>query len=245
MWMAADTDVGRDRKNNQDVFHTGSLTDGAYIVVCDGMGGEQGGGVASQIAAKTFSSVVEASFMPAMGEMSVRRVLQSAAQTANAAVRDAAVADIELARMGTTLVAVIVLYGAAHFAHVGDSRAYLLRDGYLTQLTVDHTVVQMLIDRGDISLQDADKHPQRHYITRAVGVADKVRADVFSIDLEPDDVLLLCSDGLYNFMSHEELCALTREGAAQRSVRELIARANKIGGGDNITAALISPGGEE
>lgn len=142
---------------------------------------------------------------------------------------------------GTTLVGAVVQEDSAHFLHAGDSRAYLLRDDLLTQLTVDHTVVQMLVDRGEISERDAKVHPQRHYITRAVGVGEQLRYDIFSIDLLPGDALLLCSDGLYNYLSHEDLCALAAVALRCGSAKPLIDRANENGGGDNITAVLCGP----
>ncbi|MEG2173863.1 MAG: Stp1/IreP family PP2C-type Ser/Thr phosphatase [Oscillospiraceae bacterium] len=238
MWLAADTHVGQKRKSNQDTFVSGYLSDGCYLVVCDGMGGEKGGGVASLLASKAVSEQLARDLQPDMNELSVRRVLQCASAAANAAVCEAA-HDPALNGMGTTLVAAVVMGRMAHFAHAGDSRAYLLREDLLAQLTVDHTVVQMLIDRGDISVSDAKNHPQRHLITRAVGVSPDTRFDIFSIDVEPGDAILLCSDGLYNFMSHEDLCALAAISVKRQSVAPLINRANENGGGDNITAGLI------
>lgn len=239
MWLTAETHVGQKRETNQDTFVAQTLEwGGGFLVVCDGMGGERGGAVASDIAAKAMAGQLSRGLRPDMREASVRHLLQCAAAAANADVFDAARADPALEGMGTTLVAAAVTPGAAHIVHAGDSRAYLLRDDLLTQLTVDHTVVQMLIDRGDITTQDAREHPQRHYITRAVGVEAELPFDIFSIDLQPGDALLLCSDGLYNFVSHEDLCALTAVAVRRRSAAGLIARANENGGGDNITAAL-------
>ena len=195
--------------------------------------------MASRLAANTMSEQVTRSLKVEMGEVSIRRVLESAAAAANEEVRLAVKDDPSLEGMGTTLVAVVATAKAAHIAHAGDSRAYLLRDDLLTQLTVDHTVVQMLIDRGDITRQDAKNHPHRHYITRAVGVGDNLRFDIFSIDLREGDAILVCTDGLYNYIGHENLCALTAVSLCGGSVDPLINSANQNGGGDNITAALI------
>lgn len=239
MWVAADTNVGLKREDNEDAVVVSKTADGAFVVVCDGMGGFRGGKLASRLAADTMTEQVLRSLKSDMGEVSVRRVLESAAAAANVSVRQAAKNDVALEGMGTTIVAVAATDKAAHIAHAGDSRAYLLRDDLLTQLTVDHTVIQMLIDRGDITRQDAKNHPHRHYITRAVGVEDNLRCDIFSIDLRDGDAILICTDGLYNYVSHEELCALTAIAFCDKSVAPLINCANQNGGGDNITAALI------
>jgi protein phosphatase len=239
MWVAADTHVGQKRDENQDAYIVSKTTDGVFVVVCDGMGGVRGGQMASRLAADTMSEQVLRSLKADMGEVSIRRVLESATAASNEAVRHAVKKDASLEGMGTTLIAVVATAKAAHIAHAGDSRAYLLRDDLLTQLTVDHTVVQMLIDRGDITRQDAKTHPHRHYITRAVGVGDNLRFDIFSIDLREGDAILVCTDGLYNYVGHENLCALTAVGLCQESVSPLINSANQNGGGDNITAALI------
>lgn len=245
MWMTADTHIGQKRRNNQDVYLVERLAAGCFLLVCDGMGGEAGGAVASDIASKTVAHCIRRDITPDMEEPSVRRVLESAGAAANAAVFDAASENPALKGMGTTLVAAIILGDTAYVLHAGDSRAYLLRGDLLTQLTVDHTVAQMLVDRGEISESDAVLHPQRNYITRAVGVADRMRFDIFSVNLQKNDVLLLCSDGLYHYMSHEDLCALAAVAARRKDVSPLIGRANENGGGDNITAVLFGMQGEE
>lgn len=238
MWIAGDTHTGQKRRNNQDAFRMEKLDDKRLLMVCDGMGGEQGGEQASELAIEAAAAMLRRDFKKTTDESSVRRMLECAGAAANSVVFDAAQADSALAGMGTTLVGAVVLPDCAHFIHAGDSRAYLLRDDVLTQLTVDHTVVQMLIDRGEISQDDAKHHPQRHYITRAVGVVSQISYDIFSIDLLPNDTILLCSDGLYNYMSHEDICALTAIAVKRKSVAPLIDRANENGGGDNITAVL-------
>ncbi len=238
MWIAGDTHVGQKRHNNQDVFLTEELDAKQLLMVCDGMGGEQGGEQASELALQAAVAMLRRDLKGVTDESTLRRVLECAGAAANSVVYDAAQADSTLAGMGTTLVGAVVLPNCAHFIHAGDSRAYLLRNDVLTQLTVDHTVVQVLIDRGEISQDDAKNHPQRHYITRAVGVAPQINYDIFSIDLLPNDTLLLCSDGLYNYMSHEDICALTAIAVKCKSVAPLIDRANENGGGDNITAVV-------
>lgn len=238
MWIAGDTHVGQKRRNNQDVYLAETLDAKQLLLVCDGMGGEQGGEQASGLALEAATAMLRRDLKGLTDEQAIRRVLECAGAAANSVVYDAAQADSALSGMGTTLVGAVVLARNAHFIHAGDSRAYLLRNDLLTQLTVDHTVVQMLIDRGEITPEDAKNHPQRHYITRAVGVAPQISYDIFSVDLLPNDTILLCSDGLYNYMSHEDLSALTAIAARRQSVAPLIDRANENGGGDNITAVL-------
>ena len=244
MWIAGDTHVGQKRRNNQDVFLSEQLDSKLLMMVCDGMGGEQGGEQASELAIEAAGAMLRRDLKGVTDESTMRRVLECAGAAANRVVFDAAQADSALTGMGTTLVGAVVLPNCAHFIHAGDSRAYLLRNDVLTQLTVDHTVVQVLIDRGEISQDDAKNHPQRHYITRAVGVSPQISYDIFSLDLLPNDTILLCSDGLYNYMSHEDICALTAIAVKRKSVAPLIDRANENGGGDNITAVVCCVAGE-
>jgi len=238
MWVTAATDIGQQRSDNQDTYRIGSFPGGGYLLVCDGMGGENGGSVAAEIAADTAAARIERDVTADLGELSVRRVLESAGAAANAAVFARAQADKALAGMGTTLSAVVVTGRTAHILHAGDSRVYLLRDDLLLQLTTDHTVVQMLIERGDLTEQAALSHPQRHYITRAVGVERQLLFDVFTIDVQEEDALLVCSDGLYNCVAPKELAAIAAVCVRQRSAQPLIDSANENGGADNITAAL-------
>lgn len=240
MWVRAATHVGQQRADNQDTYRIGILPQGGYLLVCDGMGGENGGSVASQIAADTAAVRIAQGITEGIGELSARRVLESAGAAANAAVLARAKGDFALTGMGTTLSGVVVTGNTAHIIHAGDSRVYLLRDDLLHRLTTDHTVVQMLIDRGDLTERAALNHPQRHYITRAVGVEKQVLFDIFTIDLMEEDALLVCSDGLYNYVAHEELAALTAVCVRQKNAQPLIDAANANGGGDNITAALGS-----
>ena len=238
IWTLGATHVGQKRKSNQDVFSAELLNSSALLMVCDGMGGEKGGSVASSLALEAATAMIRRDFRDDMNETTVRRVLECAGAAANSVVYETAQKDTSLTGMGTTLVAAVVQKSCAHFIHAGDSRAYLLRDDLLIQLTVDHTVVQMLLDRGEITQSDVISHPQRHYNTRAVGVSAQLHYDIFSIDLQPGDTVLLCSDGLYNYMSHEDICALTAIAVRLRSIAPMIDRANENGGGDNITAAI-------
>lgn len=238
IWLCGDTDVGQKRAVNQDVFLAEPIFDGALLMVCDGMGGEQGGETASRLALKSACTMIRRDIKPDMGENTIRNVLECAAAAANSVVFETACADPTLFGMGTTMTGAVLLNGCAHFIHAGDSRAYLLRNDTLTCLTVDHTYVRHLLSKKKITEEEAATHPDRHKLTRAVGVEPRIRFDIFSIDLLPDDALLLCSDGLYNYISEDELSVLAAVAVRAKSIEPLIDRANANGGGDNITAVL-------
>ena len=241
MWVSALTHPGKKRANNQDAFVIKEFDDGCFCVVCDGMGGENGGQIASQTAVQVVTKQLM-NLDAHMGENAIRRMLACAGSAANIAVFDKAAEDISLKGMGTTMVVGVIAEDLAHFIHAGDSRAYLLRDDMLSQLTTDHSVVQVLVDRGDITASEAKTHPQKNLITRAVGADEDIEFDCFSIDLQPDDAILLCSDGLYNFVSDKELVALCGVCLRAQDVSPLVNKANENGGGDNITAAILSTG---
>ena len=246
IWLCGDTDIGQKRASNQDVFLTELFGENAVLMVCDGMGGARGGETASRLALETACTMIKRDVKSNQNENTTRRILECAAAAANSVVYETASLDPNLKGMGTTMVGAAVTGSTAHFVHVGDSRAYLLRDDFLTQLTCDHTVAQMMIASGRKTAEEMANDPDRSKLTRAVGVERMVRPDIFSIDVLPGDAILLCSDGLYNYISHQELCALTAISIKRSSVKPLIERANENGGGDNITAAicLIQEGGE-
>ena len=235
--VSADTCRGKVCSTNQDSFAWRILSDQlAYLIVCDGMGGESGGNVASYLAVNMVKAALDRSLVEGIASKSVRAALQSAVSAANAKILAEAQRDPRLKGMGTTLVAAVIVGSRAHFASVGDSRIYLGSREGLKQLTHDHTVVQMLLENGEITPEEAKDHPKRHYITRAVGVAPQVEMDYDEAELEPGDSLLLCSDGLYNMLSEEEL----RELTAQKNLGRLMRQANENGGADNITGVLLS-----
>lgn len=234
------TDTGRVRSSNQDTFRLGELSDNAlYAVVCDGMGGTSGGSIASGMVADMLEKRIVSQYWENMPEGSVFNLLESAVDAANIEVFDKACEDISLANMGTTLVAVVVQNNEAFIAHVGDSRLYRLSKEGLTQVTTDHSVVQEMIEKGQITAEEAKEHPRKHFITRAVGVAHDVRADYDTLTLEEGDRLLLCSDGLTNMVPHETLTAIMSGEDVPMLAQTLIQTANLAGGEDNITAVVI------
>lgn len=234
------THIGLVRKGNQDKYDFKILGPQlAYVVVCDGMGGENGGSIASSIAVGCVSEMLTRDLPGAEGESSIRSIMQSAIAGANALVYDAALKDESLSGMGTTLVLAVIADYNLYIGYVGDSRAYRISGDTESQITRDHTVVQMLLDIGEIGEDEVETHPQRHYITRAVGVAPSVDADYSDCVLAEGDLVLICSDGLYHYVEPGGYGPLLRKCAQQKSVDTLIKLANDKGGADNITAVVF------
>ena len=233
---AGATDVGKVRRNNQDSFLMGD----SVFAVADGMGGHLAGEVASATALQPIEQLDGKVFPDAPA---ATRAVVDAVVTANGDVSRMSSSDAQYQGMGTTLTAALFEGRRLHIAHVGDSRAYLLRDGELSQITTDHTLVQHLIDEGQITPEEAATHPQRSIITRAIGVAEDVEVDAVSLELQPGDVILLCSDGLSGFVTDAAVKHVLLNGSPLESqVDELIELANDAGGGDNITAVVLRYG---
>lgn len=233
------TDTGLVRASNQDRYEYQVLSDRfGFAVVCDGMGGQNGGNVASEITTRFVSDMLRRDLREDMQEASLRGVMESAVAGANALVHEAAVNDPALEGMGTTLVVAVFRGDTVYVTYVGDSRAYAVSPTRELQLTKDHTVVQMLLDIGEISEEDAQVHPKRHYITRAVGVAATVEADFLAHTLAPDELVLICSDGLYHYLAAGTLYALLHRCVREQSAGCLIDLAKECGGADNVTVVV-------
>ena len=231
----AGTDVGRVREGNEDSYFTGDTV----FAVADGMGGHQAGEVASQAAVKPLEDLDGRSFT---SPEEATQALRQAIERANRDVVGQAQADPKLSGMGTTLTAVLVRDGELHLAHVGDSRAYLLRDGSgLSQLTTDHTLVEQLVQEGQLSRDEIATHPQRSVITRAIGVDVQVQVDTLAPQvLQPDDQVLLCSDGLTGPVDEDDIADILRTtDDGDEAVARLLEAANARGGPDNITVVLL------
>lgn len=228
--LAERSDTGRVRDHNEDR----SYASPTLVAVADGMGGALAGEVAAQIAVDAMDNLT--------APMDAREV-QRAIEHANRTIRDMASRDSGKAGMGTTMTAVAVEAGRADIVHVGDSRAYLWRDGALRQLTEDHSVVAELVRRGSISEEEAEHHPHRNVITRALGAEPDVQVDRVSEELVDGDVLLLCSDGLYGEVGDAEVTEVLSEAASLEAAAEaLVERANRNGGSDNVTVVLARIG---
>ena len=241
MSVTGQTHIGLVRTNNQDALAFGPLPQGAqYAVVCDGMGGANGGNIASHIAVELIAQRIEENFRPEQSASSVEHLLSSAMAAANAAVFDKAQSDEALSGMGTTVVAAVTCAGTAYISHVGDSRLYRLRDGTLKVVTRDHSVVQELIESGQITEAEARSHPRRHFITRALGVTDSEQGEYDELDMQPGDHLLLCTDGLTNMVEPEAIRDILMTHSADEAVDALVRAALDGGGTDNITVVLMT-----
>lgn len=237
----AKTDIGLKRSTNQDAYAAGELPGSvAWAVVCDGMGGAAGGNYASSTAVKLISERICASYRVGMSSNSIRNVLTSAITAANISVYDMSVQNPDLSGMGTTVVAALIVNGSICIAHAGDSRAYILNKNSLRQLTKDHSFVQEMVDRGNLTPDQAKDDPRKNLITRALGVAEDLRIDFCEEFIDENDVLLICTDGLTNYVEPAEFYELTNDGNFYEYAERLVNRANENGGGDNITVVTIS-----
>lgn len=224
--VGATTDIGQVREGNEDAI---LISDPLYAVA-DGMGGHRGGEVASNLALQT----VEQMFAERQG------TLTEQVEQANRAVFERSQSDRDVSGMGTTLTAALIEGGAVRLAHVGDSRAYLLRGGKLQLLTEDHTLVHRMVVEGEITETEAQNHPHRSVLTRALGVEGDVRVDEAKVEVQEGDRLLLCTDGLTGMLSEDQIESILQDVRdPQEAVDRLVREANRAGGIDNITAVII------
>jgi len=230
------SDVGRRRESNEDAFLVDARSD--LYIIADGMGGYAAGEVASRIAVDSLKEVLSA---PHDGKAAVR--LQDAVQEANARICDSQ-AQADQRQMGTTLVAMVVENERAIIGHVGDSRAYLLREGALRRLTSDHSWVNEQVKLGLLSDEAAQRHPMRNIVTRALGSRTEATAELREEGIHPGDVFLLCSDGLNTMVPDPEIEAILQRSGVdpERACRELVSRANERGGEDNTTVVVVHVG---
>lgn len=242
------TDTGRVRPENQDswLVRSTETPEGKEIltaVVCDGMGGAKAGNVASRMGVERFAEYL------CPGLETVEQAELSAplaVREANRAIYDLAFAIPEYEGMGTTLVAAVTDGRETRIVNIGDSRCYLVRNKVIRQITKDHSLVQDLVDRGEIDRADAWLHPQRNYITRALGTDEDVICDVFREELEPGDILLLCSDGLSGIVNAQEmLFEIAYGGELETAADRMMGIALDRGAPDNVTLILLSADGSD
>ena len=240
------SDIGKKREKNQDCIGATELTFGMTVLaVCDGMGGANGGETASRLALDTFLSACERDLKENMEDGQIRAILSAAVHEANTAVFRMGCDNPELSGMGTTLVAALIIEGRNYMfiINVGDSRAYSVCGGTITQLSFDHSYVQFLVAKGDITPEEAETHPDRHVITRAVGVSDSTKPDVDAVEIERNGdmpyYLLLCSDGLTGMVKDEDIQKYISETTSpEERLSSLINAANEAGGDDNISVLI-------
>lgn len=235
------TDVGNVRSQNQDAFRIVELgKDALLAVVCDGMGGAKSGNVASRLASEVFSEEVKRSFSADLTPDEAEQMLRAAAKLANISVFEQSQLSEDYAGMGTTLVAALTYPRATLVLNIGDSRAYLINADGVQCITRDHSVVEMMVQRGELTPEQAKTHPSKNLITRAVGTEQTVFSDVFRVETEPEDCILLCSDGLSNQMADQEILFEVVHGARRDDCcRRLLEIAKNRGAPDNVTSVLI------
>ena len=241
MRIAAKSNKGLVRASNQDSYSAGELPGGvAWAVVCDGMGGANGGNIASVMAVRILSEHISASYREGMSSTSIKTMLSSAMYAANVSVFDMSRSVEALAGMGTTAVAAVISDGVAHIVHAGDSRAYIAGGGVFRQITKDHSIVQNMIESGQLTPEEAQFHPRKNVITRALAVSETVDVDYNEAVIEPGKMLLICTDGLTNYVSSERIIELIDTSSFSDLPEILIDEANTGGGGDNITVVVLS-----
>ncbi len=256
MICTGNTDIGMVRSTNQDTFKITKFSEKTCLcVVCDGMGGASGGEIASKIAAETFTQVVSDFILPFVGQKEkgfsvndVKKTMKKALLRANEAVYEEARNNPRLHGMGTTLVAALIIGNTVFSLNVGDSRMYFMKGSKIKQITKDHSYVQHLIDIGKITKDDLEYQLNKNIITRAVGTEITVDPDTFKSSVSDGTFIMLCTDGLCNYVNDETICDIISNDFVSKTVdeiglnirvRKLIDTANNNGGGDNITVAVI------
>lgn len=240
-----ETHRGKVRKVNQDVFGITVDVDRniAILVVCDGMGGANAGHIASQLAADTFIEHVSSktSMLDNNATLDeIADIVEDAAVASNEIVYIRGINDVKLSGMGTTLVALVSADVGEVVANIGDSRAYHITPAGISKITKDHSVVEEMIDRGEITREEAEHHPRKNLITRAIGAEAYIQADVYTQNIDTDDLVLLCSDGLSNIVSEDEILEeLVNSETLEKACEALIKRALSRGAPDNITVAVF------
>ena len=235
------SETGKVRAQNQDCFRIEELDRNTVLAaVCDGMGGAKSGNIASRLAIDVFTEEVRCSYKPSMTPEQVEQLLENAVKLANFTVYDQARQFADFEGMGTTLVAALISGKDATIVNVGDSRCYHITHSDIRRITVDHSLVQMMVDRGELTAEEARSYPGRNYITRAVGTEPTVESDIFAIRLDRGEALLLSSDGLHNEVDDQEILfevahGVNKEQCCQRLLDIVIGR----GAPDNVTSVLI------
>lgn len=237
--------IGRIRKSNQDfvkVFKNKSDT--TLAIVCDGMGGHQGGDVASTMAVSHLGHNFESTDF--IDTNSAHKWIEVQLKSENETILKTADRFPDLNGMGTTIVLAFAFKDTALIAHLGDSRAYIYADGHFTQLTEDHSLVNELVKMGQITKEQAKHHPQKNIITQALGVSSTIDPEFRNVALNENDIILLCTDGLTNSLSDPQIQQIlaTKELSLKDRCNKLINEANRLGGGDNITVCLVWNKGE-
>ncbi len=234
------SDIGLVRKDNQDSCSFSVISSSCvWAVVCDGMGGAKGGKTASSTAVQFITEYLNKNYNDDMDEEALAALLTDAVDGANTEIYNKACEDLSLTGMGTTCDLVFIRDSKVYVVHVGDSRTYSIRGGKILQLTEDHSVVQEMVKRGEITQEQADNHPNKNFITRALGISETIRLDYIEAEFIYGDVLLICSDGLSNCVSQADMVKTVHENRGILLIDTLVELAKIGGGNDNITVTVI------
>jgi len=240
----ASSDIGKQRSSNQDSFEIKTIQNLNFYVVADGMGGHQGGEIASNLSISSFFEYIEQR-KEYYETKDIGDLLAEAVEHANSEVFIRAAENYETKRMGTTFTVLCIKDEMAYVSHIGDSRLYLLREGALIQKTVDHTYANELLLAGHITEKEAERSLKKHILTRALGTDAFLEIDNYVMRLKQNDKILICSDGLTNMVEMNEMKEIIVKNEIELAVNKLIDRANFYGGQDNITVILVEIGGEQ
>lgn len=247
MKAGAATDIGLIRMMNQDSFYCSSgVEDPCLFIVADGMGGHNGGEIASRISVDTIKGFIQDNYLKPEYQRDRLLLIKEAMNKANSVIYSRSMEDPDLRGMGTTLTMAMIEEERLYIGHIGDSRMYLLRNGEYRKLTEDHSLVAQLIKNGSISPEEGENHPQKNIITRALGIETEAEMDLDTLMLQQGDILLLCTDGLTNMLDLEDIIGICGSGDSPQSISEaLVEEANRKGGRDNVTAIVVKVGCSE
>jgi len=236
----AKSDIGKMRDNNQDYYYISSPEDQVQLyILADGMGGYKGGEIASNLATEAVRRYVQDNFSKITKVRDeILELVKNAIQYANMVVYEKSKEQKELEGMGTTLEVCLIYNNKAYIGHIGDSRIYRIRKGTMKKLTKDHSYVQQLVEDGKITKEEAKTHPKKNMLTKALGCTIYIEPDIRARNIEPGDILVMCSDGLTNMVKEEEVFEIVTEKPEVATDR-LIEKANQAGGYDNITVIII------
>ena len=240
MEIFSKSDIGLVRSQNQDDCRFGVISPScAWAVVCDGMGGANGGNIASATAVDYISKEIEKMYSDELSKQELATLMTEIVSQANREIFDMSQNDVELTGMGTTCEFVLIKDTSVHVVHVGDSRTYAIRGGKIKQLTEDHSVVQEMVRRGELTYEQAQHHPNKNFITRALGIKPSVRLDYIETNFIYGDVLLVCTDGFSNCVSTGDMVKICHENRGEGLTDKLVEKAKDGGGTDNITVTVI------
>lgn len=241
MKYGACTDVGKKRKENQDSYYINYDDSLPVFAVADGMGGHNGGEIASNITVEVIKNNVNIYLKRVIeGKLHIEKFIKRTLELSNSEIYNTALKNKEYIGMGTTVTMGAILDGKVYIGHIGDSRAYIIREDNIKRITEDHSLVSELLKKGSITEEEAINHPQKNVITRALGTDENPDIDIFNFDLNEEDVILLCTDGLTNMIKEEEIKKIINMSKdIQEVCNTLVNIANENGGYDNSTAVII------